>query len=186
MSTVHSDDGTTIAFDRSGDGSPVILVGGAFQHRAFDPRTARLSALLAERFTVFRYDRRGRGDSGDTPPYEVAREIEDLRALVIEAGGSASVFAESSGGNLALEAAARGLTITRLAVWEPNFLVDGSRPPLPDEYVWQLNELVSSGRRGDAVEYFMTSAVGLPAEYVTQIGRASLGKEGRSSWTWGS
>src|SRR5262245_6434008 len=169
MSTVHSDDGTTIAFDRSGDGSPVILVGGAFQHRAFDPRTARLSALLAERFTVFRYDRRGRGASGDTPPYEVARKFEDLRALIIEPGGSASVFAESSGGNLALEAAARGLNITRLAVWEPNFLVDGSRPPLPDEYVWQLNELVSSGRRGDAVEYFMTSAVGLPAEYVTPM-----------------
>jgi pimeloyl-ACP methyl ester carboxylesterase len=169
VNTVHSYDGTAIAFDRLGDGSPVILVGGAFQHRAFDPRTAQLSALLAEQFTVFRYDRRGRGDSGDTPPYEVEREIEDLQALVTDAGGSASVFGESSGGNLALEAAARGLTITRLAVWEPNFLIDDSRPPLPDEYVRQLTELVSSGRRGDAVEYFMTKAVGLPDEFVAPM-----------------
>jgi pimeloyl-ACP methyl ester carboxylesterase len=79
------------------------------------------------------------------------------------------VFGESSGGNLALEAAARGLTITRLAVWEPNFLIDDSRPPLPDEYVRQLTELVSSGRRGDAVEYFMTKAVGLPDEFVAPM-----------------
>src|SRR6266540_3599010 len=105
VNTVHSNDGTTIAFDRSGDGSPVILVGGAFQHRAFDPRTAQLSALLAEHFTVFRYDRRGRGESGDTAPYEVEREVEDLHALITEARKSASVFGKSSGGNLALEAA---------------------------------------------------------------------------------
>jgi pimeloyl-ACP methyl ester carboxylesterase len=109
VSIVKSKDGTTIAFDRVGEGPPVILVGGAFQYRAFDPRTAQLAGLLAERFSVYRYDRRGRGDSGDTPPYAVEREIEDLDALISEAGGPAGVYGESSGGNLVLEAAVRGL-----------------------------------------------------------------------------
>jgi pimeloyl-ACP methyl ester carboxylesterase len=166
METVTSRDGTTIAFDRSGDGPPVILVGGATQYRAFDPRTAELPALLADRFTVLNYDRRGRGDSGDTQPYAVEREVEDLDALVTHAGGSASLYGSSSGGNLALEAAARGVGVTKLALWEPNFLVDDSRPPLPDDYVAQLEERVAAGRRGDAVEYFLTTAVGLPTEYL--------------------
>ena len=92
MNTVQSKDGTTIAFDRSDEGPAVILVGGAFQHRAIDPRTAQLAALLARHFTVIHYDRRGRGESGDTKPYAVEREIEDLGALIKEAGGSAFVF----------------------------------------------------------------------------------------------
>src|SRR5215831_6847519 len=166
METVTSRDGTTIAFDRSGDGPPVILVGGATQYRAFDPSTAGLAALLAGRFTVLNYDRRGRGDSGGTEPYAVEREVEDLDALITHAGGSAALYGSSSGGNLALEAAARGVGATKLALWEPNFLVDDSRPPLPDDYVAQLEERVAAGRRGDAVEYFLTTAVGLPAEYL--------------------
>lgn len=97
MKKVISKDGTAIAFDRLGDGPALILVGGAFQHRAIDPRTAQLAAFLAARFTVFHYDRRGRGDSGDTPPYAVGREIEDLDALIKEAGRSAFVFGMSSG-----------------------------------------------------------------------------------------
>jgi len=166
METVTSRDGTTIAFDRSGDGPPVILVGGATQYRASDPGTAQLAALLTGRFTVLNYDRRGRGDSGGTEPYAVEREVEDLDALITHAGGSAALYGSSSGGNLALEAAARGAGATKLALWEPNFLVDDSRPPLPDDYVAQLEERVAAGRRGDAVEYFLTTAVGLPAEYL--------------------
>src|SRR6266487_3209606 len=121
MNQVISKDGTIIAFDRSGKGPAVMLVGGAFQHRAIDPPTAQLAALLAQHFTVFHYDRRGRGDSSDTQPYMVEREIEDLEALINEAGGSAFVFGMSSGGVLALYAAARGLALTKLVMYEPPF-----------------------------------------------------------------
>jgi pimeloyl-ACP methyl ester carboxylesterase len=144
----------------------VILVGGALNDRFTD---TQLASLLAPEFAVFTYDRRGRGDSSDTGPYSVEREIDDLAALVERAGGSAQVYGTSSGANLALEAATRGLAIIRLALWEPNFLVDVSRPPLPQDYVPRLEELVSTGWRGDAVEYFMTAAVGMPAEYVTPM-----------------
>src|SRR5713226_8400082 len=172
MRKVHSKDGTTIAFDQSGKGSPIILVGGAFQHRSIDPRTAQLAALLAPHFTVFHYDRRGRGDSSDTAPYAVEREVEDLGALIAEAGGSAFVFGMSSGAALALEAVARGLAITKLALYEPPFIVDDSRPPLPQDFATQLSELVSSGRRGDAAELFMTKAAEVPVEVVAQMRNA--------------
>jgi pimeloyl-ACP methyl ester carboxylesterase len=169
MTSVTSADGTTIAFDRSGSGPALVLVGGAFQHRALDPRTAQLAELLAAELTVYHYDRRGRGDSGDTPPYAVEREIEDLAALIDHAGGSASVFGMSSGANLALRAAGQGLPIEKLALYEPTFIVDDSRPPLPDDYEATLIELVASGRRGDAVAYFMTTAAGVPNEFVEQM-----------------
>src|SRR5947208_11571246 len=113
MNQVISKDGTVIAFDRLGEGPALILVGGAFQHRAIDPRTAQLAALLARHFTTFHYDRRGRGDSLDTQPYTVEREVEDLDALIKEAGGEAAVFGMSSGGVLALEAAKSGLAACR-------------------------------------------------------------------------
>jgi pimeloyl-ACP methyl ester carboxylesterase len=166
MEAVHSKDGTTIAFERSGEGPTLVLVDGAIQHRAIDqfgPETAR---LLGSGRTVVRYDRRGRGDSGDTPPYAVDREVEDLGALIDAVGSPAFVSGLSSGGVLALEAAARGLPIARLAVYEPPFVVEDSRPPLPVDYVETLTELVAAGRRGDAVEYFMTQAVGMPPEAV--------------------
>ena len=166
MNTVQSNDGTTIAFDRTGEGSPVVLVSGALGGRSSN---AQLAVLLAADFTVFNYDRRGRGASSDIEPYAVEREIEDLAAVLAEASEPACVFGTSSGGNLALEAAAAGLSIRRLALWEPNFLVDGSRPPLPNDYVDQLTELVASGRRGDAVELFMTRAVGMPREFVAPM-----------------
>jgi pimeloyl-ACP methyl ester carboxylesterase len=166
VETVTSRDGTTIAFDRVGQGPAVILIGGAFQHRAFDPPTADLASRLASQHTVFHYDRRGRGDSGDTQPYAVERELEDLEAVIEAAGGSALLYGSSSGGNLALRAARSGRAATKLALWEPNFLVDDSRPPLPDDYVAELEERLAAGRRGDAVEYFMTTAIGLPAEVV--------------------
>ena len=164
--TLISKDGTTIAFDKTGQGPSIILVGGALSDRS---AAAQLTPLLSPHFTVFAYDRRGRGDSGDTAPYAVEREIEDIDALIQEAGGSAFVFGHSSGAALALEATARGLAITRLALYEPPFIVDDSRPPLPKDYVEQLNRLVAAGRRGDAIEYFLTKAVGVPDDMVAQM-----------------
>jgi pimeloyl-ACP methyl ester carboxylesterase len=163
MNTVTSKDGTTIVFDPSGEGPPLLVVGGALNDRH---AAATLAGLLAPSFTVYAYDRRGRGDSGDTPPYAVEREIEDLAAVVETAGDGAAVLGFSSGGNLALRAAAAGVDISKLALWEPNFLVNDGRPRLPADYVDHLDELVSSDRRGEAVEYFLTVAVGLPAEFV--------------------
>src|SRR5215218_2186490 len=121
MNIETSTDGTTIAFDQVGDGPPVILVCGGSTDRMAN---APLANLLAEHFTVFNYDRRGRGDSGDTAPYAVEREVEDLDTVIAAAGGSAFVYGTSSGAALALEAAASGLAITKLAMWEPPFSPD--------------------------------------------------------------
>ena len=165
MKTATSRDGTRIAYDELGEGPPVVMVGGAMNTRSFGPNGS-LAGLLAERFTVINYDRRGRGDSGDTAPYSVEHEIEDLDALIEEAGGSASVFGISSGAALALEAANRGLSIEKLALYEAPFVVDDSRPPVPDDYLERLEGLVASGRRGDAIRLFMREGVGLPAVFV--------------------
>ena len=164
MNTVTSKDGTTIAFDRLGDGPPVILVCGGSVDRSSN---APLAALLAQHFSVFNYDRRGRGDSGDTPPYAIAREVEDLDAVITAAGGAACVYGTSSGAALALEAAVSGPAITRLALWEPPYIPEGyPRPPADTAKIYA--ELVAAGRRGDAVEYFMAQVVGLPAAFVAQ------------------
>jgi pimeloyl-ACP methyl ester carboxylesterase len=171
---VTSKDGTAIAFDRVGEGPALILVGGAFQHRAIDPRTAHLAELLAPDFTVFHYDRRGRGESGDTAPYAVEHEVEDLEALIAEAGGAAYVYGMSSGAALALEAAAHGLAIMRLALYEPPYIVDDTRPRPPENLGPRYTELSSAGRRGEAVELFMTMAVGIPAEVVAQMRHAPM------------
>lgn len=168
MNTATSSDGTTIAFDRSGDGPPLILVDGALCYRASGPN-GPLAELLAQHFTVFTYDRRGRGDSDDTPPYTVEREVEDLAALIKEAGGSAHLYGISSGAALALEAANRGLAIEKLALYEAPFVVDGSRPPVPEGYEAHLGDLVASDRRGDAVRLFMTEGVRVPAVFVAMM-----------------
>jgi pimeloyl-ACP methyl ester carboxylesterase len=170
MSHVVSRDGTRIAFDRSGEGPAVILVAGALGDRTgFAP----LAALLAPRFTAVSYDRRGRGDSGDTPPYAVEREVEDIAALIDEAGAPAFVYGISSGAVLALEAASTFPTkVAKLALYEPPFILDDSRPPLPQDYVQQVERLVAAGRRGEAVELFMTKAVGLPDEAVAPMRQA--------------
>jgi alpha-beta hydrolase superfamily lysophospholipase len=165
METVTSSDGTTIAFDRLGAGPPVVLVCGGSTDRM---ASAPLASHLAQDFTVLNYDRRGRGDSGDNAPYAVQREVEDLDAVIGAAGGSACVWGTSSGAALALEAAASGLPITRLALWEPPFIVDDSRPRPPADTATIYRELVSAGRRGEAVEYFMAKVVGLPPEFVAQ------------------
>jgi pimeloyl-ACP methyl ester carboxylesterase len=162
MTTVTSRDGTPIAFDRLGEGPPVVLVCGGSTDRTAN---AGLAAELATDFTVYNYDRRGRGDSGDTAPYAVQREVEDIAAVIGAAGGSASLYGSSSGAGLAMEAAASGLPVTKLALWEPPYSVQG-RPDLPADTASVYRELVADGRRGDAVEYFMAKVVGLPPEFV--------------------
>ena len=164
---VISKDGTAITFDQSGKGPVLILVAGALSDRSSN---ARLAALLAPHFTVINYDRRGRGDSGDTKPYAAQREVEDIEALIDKAGGSAFVFGSSSGAVLALEATSKLATkIKKQALFEPPFIVDNSRPPVPADFWTQVSKFVSSGRRGEAVELFMTKAVGVPAEFVAQM-----------------
>jgi pimeloyl-ACP methyl ester carboxylesterase len=164
MSEVLSLDGTRIAYERTGNGSPIILVDGALCSRKMGPM-ASLAALLANRFTVYRYDRRGRGDSGDTQPYAVEREVEDIAALIDAAGAPVCVFGTSSGAALALEAASRGLAISKLALYEAPFIVDDTRTPLLEDYGAGLTRYLSENRRGDAVAHFM-KAVGVQAPFV--------------------
>ena len=166
MPTVTSKDGTTIAFDKVGSGPAVMLVSGATAYRAFDPSMVQLAELLGQHFTVYNYDRRGRGDSSDTQPFAKEREIEDLQALVEHAGGKAMVFGISSGAVLTLDAAAVTPGMTRVGVYEPALIVDDSRPPVPADYAEHLMKLATEGRRDEAFEYFLTQAVGIPAEYI--------------------
>src|SRR3984893_18215560 len=169
MGTVRSKDGTTIAFDAWGDGQPLIIIDGATAYRGVNPTNAEVGQLLGDGFRVYAYDRRGRGESTDTAPYAVEREIEDLAALIADAGAPATVFGWSSGAVLALDAAAAGLPITRLALFEPPFVVDDSRPPLPADYVERLDASLSRGPPGDAAELFLTAAAGMPAEFVADM-----------------
>jgi pimeloyl-ACP methyl ester carboxylesterase len=164
MTTARSADGTLIAYETCGDGPPLILVDGALCSRRMGP-SPKLAQALSERFTVVTYDRRGRGESGDADTYSVQREIEDLAALIEANGGTAFVCGVSSGAVLALDAAAAGLAIAGLALYEPPFIVDDSRPPAAADYVDQLTALLSADRRGDAVRLFMRH-VGMPGPLV--------------------
>jgi pimeloyl-ACP methyl ester carboxylesterase len=157
-----SRDGTQIAFDRIGQGPPVILVGGAFSWRRWKG-FVELADLLSARCTVLNYDRRGRGDSGDTKPYALEREFEDLQAMISSAGGSASVWGLSSGGILVLEAARAGVAIEKIAAYEPPFIVDSSDRLPPDDFVPHVGALVDRGRRSEAVKYFMARVMGIPS-----------------------
>ncbi|MGH2657581.1 MAG: alpha/beta fold hydrolase [Actinomycetota bacterium] len=162
MESVTSRDGTTIAFDRLGQGPPVILVsGGSVDRSSHVP----LAQELARDFTVLNYDRRGRGPSGDAPPYAIEREIEDIGAVIDAAGGEASLYGSSSGAVLAMFAAEAGLPLAKLAMWEPPFVPEGMPRP-PEDQVEQYETMVAEGRRGEAVEYFMSKVVGLPPEFV--------------------
>lgn len=155
MRRVTSKDGTSIAYERSGSGPAVILVGGAFVDRS---ENAPLAAELAGQFTVLNYDRRGRGDSGDTLPYALQREFEDLDALIAEAGGRAHLYGISSGGALVLEAAAAGVAADKLAVYEVPYNMADDGQQRQREYVETLEGLLAEGRRGDAAELFMRVA----------------------------
>ena len=160
MTAVRSRDATEIAFESSGTGPPAIFVDGAMTYRDFGPARA-LATELSTRFTVFTYDRRGRGESGDTAAYSSEREVEDLEAVIAAAGGSVALIGVSSGAVLALDAAAHGLPITKLALYEPPVIVDESRAPLPADYRKTLIELLHAGRRGDMAKFFMRQ-VGVP------------------------
>lgn len=165
MEKVYSKDGTSIAFDRLGAGPAVVLVDGALCSREFGPMP-KIAPLLAKHFTVITYDRRGRGDSGDGGPYAVDRELDDLEALIRAAGGRASLVGLSSGAALCLEAAARGLPISKVVAYEPPYMVDDGGHHSRAGHRAELERLVAAGRRGDAVKHFMRRMVGVPAPFV--------------------
>jgi pimeloyl-ACP methyl ester carboxylesterase len=163
MDTLKSKDGTTIAFDKVGEGPAVVFVDGAMSTRS---GKADLAKLLGQQFTVYSYDRRGRGDSGDTKPYGVEREVEDLDAVIEEAGGSAFLYAHSSGGCLALEATLElGGKVAKLAMYEVPYNDDPQAQKVWAEYLENLTQALTAGRRGDAVALFM-KLVGMPAEQI--------------------
>ena len=165
--TVVSSDGTPIAFQRIGSGPALILVDGALCYRGVG-QSGKLAGLLAPHFTVFTYDRRGRGQSGNTLPYAVDREVDDIAAIVDQAGGGASVWGMSSGAVLALEAARRlDGRIRKLALYEAPFIVDDGRPTTENDWR-RISEAVAGGRRGDAVKLFMQS-VGMPWYFIAPL-----------------
>lgn len=159
---VTSKDGTSIDVEVTGEGPPVVLVTGGSVNRTAN---LGLAGELASDFTVFNYDRRGRGDSTDVQPYAIEREFEDIDAVIGAAGGSAFLYGTSSGGALALHASASGLPVTKLAMWEPPFILDPANRP-PKDQVERYEEFIAAGRPGDALEYFMTKVVGMPQEMV--------------------
>lgn len=171
MHTVTSKDGTQIALDVVGEGPPLILVEGALNDMA---TTLPIAALLQKRYRCLVYDRRGRGASGDTAPYSVQREIEDLAAVVDFAGEPPFLFGNCSGGPLAIEAARAGVNLRAVALYEPPYFVDVDRT-LPADYHTRLAECIDTGQSDAALELFMRSVVQLPAEHVEQV---------RGSYLW--
>jgi pimeloyl-ACP methyl ester carboxylesterase len=166
-----SADGTRIAYETVGSGPPLVIVEGAFGTRV-DAR--EYASALSGRLTAACYDRRGRGDSGDTQPYAPARELEDLRAVIDALGGSAFVYGHSGGGVLSLDAVAAGLPITKLAVYEPPFTIDDSHPPYPDGWVETLRSMVEAGRRGDALAEFWRTGPLMPASEIEKLRQAPV------------
>ena len=168
MKSVTSHDGTTIAYDQKGDGPALILVDGALTTRVSGSK-AELVDLLAARFTVFSYDRRGRGDSGDTLPYAVEREIEDIDALIDQARTPAFLYGHSSGGCLTLETARiLGAKVTKVGIYEAPYNDDPSVQEAWAEYLRQLTEALAADRRGDAVALFR-QFLGIPAQQIAEM-----------------
>ncbi len=164
MNKAISKDGTKIVYDKVGIGPVVILVDGALCYRSFGPSPA-IANLLAEDFSVITYDRRGRGDSSDTQPYTVEKEIEDLEAIIKELGGSVFLFGQSSGAALVLATAIRVKGIKKIALYEAPFFIDNTHEPLSDAYLMQMKKLITDNRQGDAVKLFMKT-VGVPAFFL--------------------
>jgi pimeloyl-ACP methyl ester carboxylesterase len=174
-STVTSTDGTRIAFDCRGEGSTVILIGGASYDRSM---LAAVAGVIAGDLSAVTYDRRGRGASTDEDTeFAPDRELEDLGVLINRVGGSASLFGHSSGGVLALEAAMRGMPIERLVVYEPPYMVEGTRPLPATDLFDRLCALVRADRRDEAVGLFYTEAVGLSAETIDGMRRTPLWRQ---------
>ncbi len=166
MKTVTSKDGTCIAYEQTGQGPTVISVAGALQYRSWDEGTKKIAAMMAPDFTFVEYDRRGRGDSSDTQPFAVEREIEDIEALIDAVGGPAYIYGLSSGAALAFEAAlALGSKVKKLAMYEAPYNSDATARQAWVEYRRKLDEFVTQGRGGDAVILFM-QLVGMPDEHV--------------------
>lgn len=171
MRTVISKDGTPIAFDQSGQGPALILVAGALCTR-LSWSGPELAKLLAPHFTVYNYDRRGRGDSGDTKPYAVMREIEDIEVLIDEAGGSAYLYGHSSGAALALEAAVKlGEKVKKLTMYEAPYNDESEAKLAWRAYIQHLTELLAADRRGNAVALFM-ELVGTPTDQIEAMRHA--------------
>ena len=166
MQTIHSRDGTRIACETSGTGPALVVVHGGLSDRS---AAVALRPLLDPHFTLFAYDRRGRGDSADTPPYSPAREIEDLAAVIEAAGAPAFVFGHSSGAILALRAAMDGVPIRRLAVNEPPFIVPGTRPVPPREVTARIAARIAANDREGALRIFFVEQVGLPQPALDQM-----------------
>ena len=161
LQTVTSKDGTTLGVEVTGSGPAIVLIcGGSVDRHANDG----LAAELSKDFTVWNFDRRGRGDSGDTAPYAVEREIEDVEAVIAAAGGHAHLYGTSSGAGLALEAAVAGASIDKLVLWEPPYNLDPAGRP-PADTVERLDRMIAEGRRDDAATFFMVDMVRLPAEF---------------------
>lgn len=184
MPTVRSADGTTIAYDRSGAGPVVILVHGALGDRRLDRRfkvMSGLADLLSPTNTVINYDRRGRGESDESGPFSVEREIEDIAALIEGNGGNASVFGFSSGGALALRAAGAGIGVARVAVYEVPFMVRPADKRPPADYGSRLNAMLAENNRSGAVKHFMRNAIGMPGPAVAAMSLMPMWKEMKAS-----
>lgn len=169
----RSADGTTISYETHGTGTPVILIGGAFCDRHAKASGTPLAELLAPHVSAVTYDRRGRGDSTDTPPYAIERELEDLAAVIAAVGGSAALYGISSGGLLAIAAATQRLPVTRVAVYDAPIVLDSNRRP-PEQLASELAELCAADRRGDAAERFLTRVVGVPAPAIAGMKHAPM------------
>ena len=169
MSTVTSADGTTIDYDAYGNGPTVIFIGGTTQHRAIDQRTTEIAKQLAtEGFTAVDYDRRGRDRSGDTPPWSVGREVEDVAALIEATGAPAALYTSSSGAAIALAAVTEGLDVSALALYEPPYFAgsDGT------QHIATLERMLNAGQLDEATRYNITAVIGLPAEAVDEMAQA--------------
>lgn len=162
VTQIASADGTSISVEHIGSGPSLVLVDGAFCGRSFGPARS-LATTLADSFTVYFYDRRGRGDSGDTRPYSVEREIEDLAAVITHAGGDPFVYGISSGAALALEAAAAGIPMRKLATYEAPYTGIGDADGTPVDHAGHLNSLLAQNKRGAMVSYFLVKMIGVPA-----------------------
>jgi pimeloyl-ACP methyl ester carboxylesterase len=175
MPLVSSKDGTRIAYERHGSGPAVVLVDGALCYRG-GGWTVQMAKMLSDQFTVHAYDRRGRGESGDTKPYAPEREIEDLEAVIAAAGGSVFLYGHSSGGVISLETANRNPGVRKVVVYEAPLMTDGSRA-LGADYEQRLNALIRAGRNADALRHFMRRGVGIPAIFVFLIQFAPFWKK---------
>lgn len=166
--TITSRDGTIIGFTQQGSGPPLIIVDGAFCYRENGPAT-ELASELAQHFTVFTYDRRGRGQSGDTAPYSVQREIEDVQTIAAQAGAPPFAVGISSGGALILQAVAGGVRLQKIALYEPPYLAGDNGPRVFGDAKNRLQSLVSAGDRAGAVTFFMTDVYGAPRAFVSAM-----------------